>query len=39
MSLTSKILIALLAVVLVMAAVHFTINGFPDLNSWNPHNR
>jgi hypothetical protein len=39
MSLTSKILIALLAVVLVMAAVHFTINGFPDLSSWNPHNR
>jgi len=39
MSLTSKILIALLAVVLVMAAVHFTINGVPDLSSWNPHNR
>jgi hypothetical protein len=39
MSLTSKILIALVVVVLLMAAIHFTINGFPDLSSWNPHNR
>jgi hypothetical protein len=39
MSLTSKILIALVVVVLLMATIHFTINGFPDLSSWNPHNR
>jgi hypothetical protein len=39
MSLTSKILIALVAVALLMATIHFTINGFPDLSSWNPHNR
>jgi hypothetical protein len=36
---TSKILIAIGVVVLVMATVHFTLNGLPDLSSWNPHNR
>jgi hypothetical protein len=39
MSRTSKILIAVVIVVLVMATIHFTLNGFPDLSSWNPHNR
>jgi len=39
MSLTTKILIALVAIALLMAAIHFTINGFPDLSSLNPHNR
>jgi len=39
MSRNRKILTALVTVVIVMAAIHFTLNGFPDLSSWNPHNR
>jgi hypothetical protein len=41
MSRTRKILIAvaIVIVVLVMATIHFTLNGFPDFSSWNPHNR
>lgn len=39
MSRTSKILIAIAIVVVVTATIYFTINGFPDLSSWNPHNR
>jgi hypothetical protein len=39
MSRASKILIVVGVVALVMATVHFTLNGFPDLSSWNPHNR
>jgi hypothetical protein len=40
MSRTSKILITVaITIVLVMATIHFTLNGFPDLSSWNPHNR
>jgi hypothetical protein len=39
MSLSRKILIAVVAVVAVMATIRFTLNGFPDLSSWNPHNR
>lgn len=33
------ILLTVLAVCLLMATVHFTINGFPELGSLNPHAR
>ena len=39
MSRTSRIVIAVGTVVVVMATIHFTLNGFPDLSSWNPHSR
>jgi hypothetical protein len=39
MSRNRKILIAVLGVLVVMATIHVTLNGFPDLSSWNPHNR
>jgi hypothetical protein len=39
MSRSRKILIAVGLVVLVMATIHLTLNGLPDLSSWNPHNR
>jgi hypothetical protein len=39
MSRASKILLAVGVVALVMATIHSTLNGFPDLSSWNPHNR
>lgn len=34
-----RILLAVLAVALVLATIHFTINGSPALSSLNPHNR
>ena len=33
-----RILLIILAVALLMATIHFTINGFPELSSLNPHN-
>jgi len=39
MSRGRRILLIALAAVLVLATVHFTINGFPSLNSLNPHSR
>jgi hypothetical protein len=39
MSRQRRILLVVLAVALVMATVHFTVNGFPALGSLNPHNR
>ncbi|WP_415855116.1 hypothetical protein [Sinomonas sp. G460-2] len=30
-------LLAVVAVILVLATIHFTINGFPELGSLNPH--
>lgn len=33
------VLLAVLAVALLMATLHFTINGFPELGSLNPHAR
>ena len=34
-----KIILTLFAVVLLMATVHFSVNGFPELSSLNPHSR
>lgn len=34
-----KVLVAVLAVPLLMLALHLVVNGFPDLSAWNPHNR
>jgi hypothetical protein len=39
MSRRRTILLAVLGIVLVMATIHFTINGFPELGSLNPHAR
>jgi hypothetical protein len=39
MTRTRKILIAVGVLVIAMATIHFSLNGFPDLSSWNPHNR
>jgi hypothetical protein len=39
MSRPRRILLAVLAVALVIATVHFTINGFSGLGSLNPHGR
>jgi len=39
MSRRRRILLIVVAVALLMATVHFTINGFPELSSLNPHNR
>jgi hypothetical protein len=39
MTRTSKILIALGVIVIAMATIHFSLNGLPDLGSWNPHSR
>ncbi len=39
MSRTRRIVLVVLAVALVMATIHFTINGFPSLSSLNPHSR
>ena len=39
MSRTRRIVLAVLAVALVMATIHFTVNGFPALSSLNPHGR
>lgn len=33
------IILAVLALALLMATIHFTINGFPELGSLNPHGR
>jgi hypothetical protein len=34
---TRRILLILAGIALVLAAIHFTINGFPSLASLNPH--
>jgi hypothetical protein len=39
MSRHRKIILTLIAVALLMATIHFTINGFPALDSLNPHSR
>ena len=39
MSRTRKILLIVLGIAVLMAAIHFTINGLPSLNSLNPHAR
>lgn len=39
MSHRRRILLAVLAVAIVLATIHFTINGFPALSSLNPHNQ
>lgn len=37
MTRTRAILLIVVAVVLVMAAIHFAVNGIPSLDSLNPH--
>jgi hypothetical protein len=37
MTRTRAILLIVVSVVLVMAAIHFTVNGIPSLDSLNPH--
>ena len=37
MSRTRKILLAVLGLAIVLATIHFTINGFPALSDLNPH--
>ncbi|TQJ85362.1 hypothetical protein FBY22_4132 [Streptomyces sp. SLBN-31] len=37
MSRNRKILVTLVCVGLLMAAIHFTVNGIPALSSLNPH--
>ena len=32
-----KILLTVLLVIAIMATIHFTINGLPSLDSFNPH--
>ena len=39
MSRHRKIILALIGVALLMATIHFSINGFPALDSLNPHSR
>lgn len=39
MSRHRKIILAVIGIVLVMATIHFTINGLPALGSLNPHAR
>jgi hypothetical protein len=34
-----RILLIVLTIVVVMLAIHLSLNGFPDLSSLNPHNR
>ncbi|MDQ4500767.1 hypothetical protein [Sinomonas sp. ASV322] len=36
---TRIVILAVVALILVMATIHFTINGFPELGSLNPHSR
>ncbi|GAA0316262.1 hypothetical protein GCM10010151_02820 [Actinoallomurus spadix] len=37
MSRSRKILLVLLGIAVLMATIHFTINGIPALSSLNPH--
>ena len=39
MSRTRKILLIVLGIAVLMATIHFTINGLPSLASLNPHGR
>jgi hypothetical protein len=39
MSRTRKILLIVLGIAVLMATIHFTINGLPSLSSLNPHAR
>jgi hypothetical protein len=39
MSRRRRILLIAIAMILVLATVHFTRNGFPSLGSLNPHSR
>ena len=39
MSRHRKIILTLIGVALLMATIHFSINGFPALDSLNPHSR
>ena len=39
MSRTRKVLLIVLAIAVVMATIHFTINGLPALADLNPHHR
>lgn len=39
MSRTRKILLIVLGIAVLMATIHFTINGLPSLGSFNPHAR
>ena len=39
MSRRRRILLAVVAVALLMATIHFSLNGFGSLASLNPHNR
>jgi hypothetical protein len=34
---STKILLIILGILVVMLTIHFTINGFPSLRSLNPH--
>ena len=39
MSRSRRILLIVLAAILVLATIHFTVNGLPSLDSLNPHSR
>jgi len=39
MSRTRRILLIALTAILVLATIHFTINGLPSLSNLNPHSR
>jgi hypothetical protein len=39
MSRARRILLIALAAILVMATIHFSINGLPSLSNLNPHSR
>ena len=39
MSRRRRIMLIALAAILVLATIHFTINGLPSLSSLNPHSR
>lgn len=39
MSRSRKILLIILGIAVVMATIHFTINGLPALSDLNPHGR
>lgn len=39
MSRTRKVLLIVIGVAVVMATIHFTVNGLPALSDLNPHGR